>query len=626
MRALIRHQAWIVLAAGVVFFANLGGPRLWDDDETKNASCAREMLERGDWIVPSFNYEPRYDKPILLYWLMMGSYRAFGVNEFAARLPSALLTLGTALLTYHIGRRLFRPEVGLWSGLILATCAIFGVAARAATPDSTLIFCTTLALFAFVVGDAKLNEDSSTPANETMPAAAPRSAWSWAAVYAAMGLAMLAKGPVGVVVPTAAIGLFCLLRRGEFADSCGGCVGLSQRAKSPQEFFTLGGAIRHRARAAVRTLRRCVTNFPATLWSMRPVTLALVVSLVAVPWYIWVGLRTGGRWPLEFFWTHNVSRFLRPMDSHAGGFLFHGVTLLVGLFPWPLAVLAGSCEMLRRMRRGEAQSPACLLLTCWAASWIVLFSICQTKLPNYVLPAYPALAVVAGLWVADWIAEPRRVLAGRFVTVSWAMLALVGVAFVGAVSVMMPRAMPAAPHFAPLGLILVAGAAVGWWLQRRRRREFAAASLVITGIAFFVALLLVVARPISRLQNGPLTGAAIARLGIADSAPCAKFDLHLDGLGFYVDRPVEELFNSILVRNYFADHRDGVLVTNSLAWEQLRPLLPKDVVAVDRQAHFGRHDEVVVVARLPVDDAAAKFSTAERPNGDRQNSDPIRRR
>ena len=192
-------------------------------------------------------------------------------------------------------------------------------------------------------------------------------------------------------------------------------------------------------------LTHCVTNFPATVWSMRPVTLMLVVSLVALPWYVWVGLRTGGRWPLEFFWTHNVSRFLHPMDSHAGGFLFHGATLVVGLFPWPLAVLAGGCELLRRMRRGEAQSSACLLLACWAGSWIVLFSICQTKLPNYVLPAYPILAVMAGLWAADWIAEPRRVLAGRFVNVSWYTLALVGVVFVAAAALIVPRALPAAP-------------------------------------------------------------------------------------------------------------------------------------------------------------------------------------
>jgi 4-amino-4-deoxy-L-arabinose transferase-like glycosyltransferase len=133
-----------------VFFTNLGGPRLWDDDEPRNATCAREMLARGDWIVPTFNSELRTDKPALLYWLMMGSYSLFGATEFAARFPSALLAVGTALMTYHLGRLLFRPQVGLWAGMIMATNLMFAVSARAATPDSTLIFFTTLALLIYV--------------------------------------------------------------------------------------------------------------------------------------------------------------------------------------------------------------------------------------------------------------------------------------------------------------------------------------------------------------------------------------------------------------------------------------------------------------------------------------------
>ena len=150
MRTRLGHQACIAAVAGVVFFANLGGPKLWDDDEPRNATCAREMFERGDPIVPTFNHELRTDKPVLVYWLMMGSYALFGVTEFAARFPSAVLGLCTALATYHLGRLLFRPQVGLWAGLVMATNLMFGVAARAATPDSTLICCTTLALVAYV--------------------------------------------------------------------------------------------------------------------------------------------------------------------------------------------------------------------------------------------------------------------------------------------------------------------------------------------------------------------------------------------------------------------------------------------------------------------------------------------
>src|SRR5215471_9683994 len=148
----MRECRWILLACGFVLFANLGAPALWDEDEPKNAECAREMLERGDWVVPRFNYELRTDKPVLIYWLMMGSYSLFGVNEFAARFPSALLAAGTCLLTYGIGRSLFRTAVGMWAGLILATTLMFTVAGRASTPDSTLIFFTTLAMLLFVVG------------------------------------------------------------------------------------------------------------------------------------------------------------------------------------------------------------------------------------------------------------------------------------------------------------------------------------------------------------------------------------------------------------------------------------------------------------------------------------------
>jgi len=117
MPQLIRHQVWIVLAALLVFFTNLGVPQLWDEDEPKNAECAREMMARGDWVVPTFNEQLRYDKPVLLYWLMMSAYQTFGVGEFGARFWSAVLAIGTTLVTYHLGRLLFRPQVGLWAGL-----------------------------------------------------------------------------------------------------------------------------------------------------------------------------------------------------------------------------------------------------------------------------------------------------------------------------------------------------------------------------------------------------------------------------------------------------------------------------------------------------------------------------
>ena len=80
-----RDAMFVMLLAGLVFFTNLGGPRLWDRDEPRNAGCAWEMIERGDWVTPVFNDELRSHKPVLLYWFTMAAYAVFGVNEFAAR-------------------------------------------------------------------------------------------------------------------------------------------------------------------------------------------------------------------------------------------------------------------------------------------------------------------------------------------------------------------------------------------------------------------------------------------------------------------------------------------------------------------------------------------------------------
>ncbi|HTN03213.1 MAG TPA: hypothetical protein VL132_15095, partial [Planctomycetaceae bacterium] len=91
---LLRHQAWILLAAGLVFFTNLGAYPLFDEDEPKNAVCGKEMFERGDWIVPTFNHDLRTDKPILIYWVMLTSFHLFGVSELTARLGSSVLAIG----------------------------------------------------------------------------------------------------------------------------------------------------------------------------------------------------------------------------------------------------------------------------------------------------------------------------------------------------------------------------------------------------------------------------------------------------------------------------------------------------------------------------------------------------
>src|SRR5437660_12286207 len=115
------HYVLLAVIAAGLFLPNLGGPSLWDIDEGNNAEAAREMMESGNWVVPTFNYELRTDKPALLYWLQIAAYRLFGVNEFAARLPSALAGILTLLVTYELGRRMFDARTGLLAGIVLGT-------------------------------------------------------------------------------------------------------------------------------------------------------------------------------------------------------------------------------------------------------------------------------------------------------------------------------------------------------------------------------------------------------------------------------------------------------------------------------------------------------------------------
>src|SRR5690349_8957702 len=144
------HRGWhyvLLLAVGAaLFLTNLGGATLWDLDEGKNSTAAIEMLASHNYIVPTFSVQLRVDKPALLYWLQVVGYRTFGVNEFAARLPSALAALVTMLLCYELGRALFGKATGILAGLVVGSTPMLCGAARFANPDALLNCCVALTM------------------------------------------------------------------------------------------------------------------------------------------------------------------------------------------------------------------------------------------------------------------------------------------------------------------------------------------------------------------------------------------------------------------------------------------------------------------------------------------------
>jgi 4-amino-4-deoxy-L-arabinose transferase-like glycosyltransferase len=339
------NVAVLALLAGLLLFMGLGSIGLTDRDEGRNAEAGREMLETGDWISPTFNYEPRFAKPVLVYWLMSLSYRWFGIDEFSARLPSAVFGLGVILLQYAFASRFCGAAVGLFSALmLLLNIQMIGLS-RMVLTDSVLIFFTTLSLYSFWLGFHGESRERW---------------WRWMC-YLGMAMATLAKGPVGFLVPFVTIGLYL---------------------------------------TATRQWRR--------FWEEgAPLAGSLLLALVALPWYAGMWFLHGSQYAASAQ-ANTVGRFLAPMEGHSFTILFYVPVLLLGFFPWsgwlPFAWY-DAYKSWRKARRQHfrigrtADGPA---LEWFAAACVlgvlVFFTLSSTRLAHYIGPLYPTAALLTALY------------------------------------------------------------------------------------------------------------------------------------------------------------------------------------------------------------------------------------
>jgi 4-amino-4-deoxy-L-arabinose transferase-like glycosyltransferase len=571
MIAIAKPQLVLTLAAALVFFTNLGVPQLWDEDEPRNAACAREMLARSDWVVPTFNHELRTQKPVLLYWLMMAAYSVFGVNEFAARLPSAMLAVGTTLVTFHLGRLMFSSRVGLLGGLMMATCLMFGVAGRAATPDSCLIFFTTLSMLVFVWAASRRTGvfGPKSPQSTNYTDFLPARRIEFSLVYASMAIAELAKGPIGLALPLATIGLFLLLVHHPAGTAPG---------------------------SRMSWLMGLVRRFLATTWAMRPITMLLVVGCIAAPWYVLVDLRTGGAWTRGFFGYENLARFQTAMEGHDGPVFYYIVAILVGFFPWSIVLPAGIWFCVRDAWRRGPQQPAYLLLACWAGLWIGLFSMAGTKLPSYVLPAYPALALVSAAFVDRWLGNPACV-PHWLMHSAWASLAAVGIGLAVGLPLAAARYLPGEEMIGLVGLVPLVGGLAAIVLHQRRRSMRTIGAVSATAVVLSVAIFGGLAVRVSRHQNSASL-VAIARQLEAGNLRLATFAHPESSVVYYSAARVERFDQAADAVRFLAEGRGDYVITNAERWNELKALLPPDIGVVTRQPRFLKHGEVVLVGRM----------------------------
>ncbi len=463
----VTKHVLILLTVGVaVFFTNLGTAKLWDRDEPRNAGCAVEMMERADWVVPIFNDELRAQKPVLLYWLMMTAYAVFGVNEFAARFWSAALAIGTVMATYFIGKRLFNSRVGLMGSTVLATTVMFDVAGRAATPDSVLIFFGTMALMIYVLSVFRVNPTEIKPQKPI--SWFPTNRWSVLGIFTCLGFGTLAKGPIGFLLPMAIIGMFMLLMRATVVKSDSG-----------------------KTLTALKNIWQIVNpvHFAKTVWSMRPITAVLVILAIAAPWYILVGIRTEGDFLQRFFLNENFARATSAMENHSGGLWYYPATILIGFFPWSVFAFPVTLFVWRRLKSAaspEQRTSTCFLV-CWAGVQVGLFSLASTKLPSYVTPCFPALAILvaAGLWS---FALNQKVVAERWFRLAAVVLACTGIITIVAMFFVAQKYLNGDIWISLIGLVPLVGGTGAYWLMRKDQNARAIQALAIFAIVFCVGM------------------------------------------------------------------------------------------------------------------------------------------
>lgn len=344
--------AGLLLGAAALYLLHLGRVGLFDPCEGMYAEIPREMIVLKDWITPHFDFVRYFEKPPLIYWLNAIAFKLFGFSEFSARLPTAAAAIAGIGLVYAIGRDLWGRRAGIAAGAILGTSFGWFIFGRLNLPD--MLF-TTLLIAAFWGFSRGLLGPTPRPA-------------AVLGGYAAMAVAVLAKGLIGIVFPTLAIGAFLLLNRDW--------------------------------RLALR---------------LKPFSGGALFLAIAVPWHVLMALKNP-----DFLWFYFVNEHLsRFVGSRHADYASVPLATYLGLTavwfcPWIIFLPAAIRRCCSRPAGGGRMDRGCLFVLCWAGAVIGFFALSPARLEYYALPAIPALALCVGrLWDNEMTTPWQQIRTGR---------------------------------------------------------------------------------------------------------------------------------------------------------------------------------------------------------------------
>ena len=526
------HVLWIFTLIALVWFSTLDYRKLVRPDEGRYAEIPREMLATGNWVTPRLDGIKYFEKPALQYWMTAAGYAVFGEHAWTARLWGALTGFLGILMVYRTGRRIYDPGTGLHAALALAGSLLYSVIGHINTLDMGVTFFMCLSLCGFLIAQ---QDDADARENRI---------WMHVA-WAAMGFSILSKGLIGVVLPGAVVVLYSLVQRD----------------------------------LSVWKKMHFLTGVPLML-------------AVSAPWFVLV-CRENPEFFHFFFIHEHFERFLTKAHGRYHPWGYFIPILLAGMLPWTVTLFPALADALKS-GPGKFQSARFLLI--WSAFIYFFFSISDSKLPSYILPIFPALALLIGRRLASGAPFSWHALPTLLVGAAGLFLAPQVVKFADPI---VPRALY--EHYIPwlegAAALALAGSAAAIFLERQKRRSAAVFALAFSMLASGQAIML--GHDSLAPANSAYDLARDIKPYLKPGIPFYSVQMYEQTLPFYIKRTVtlvdyqDELAFGISVEpdKWIPDmktfetawKRDGeaLAIMNPETYDRLKGELPMQVIARD---------------------------------------------